>query len=174
MDKLDGLITEARRLESLSMSIYVRFAQRFQEDPELHRFWMAMARHEAGHVGALELLRVMVDAAEVRPVVTHNADSVRQAAETIEDLEAKSRGDLDVRSSFDIAIDLEATELEDLVLDLVHGLTDSAQRDQAIQMIVHDLSDLSLMIEKHTQDDDLLARADALVDRHVSRRSGGT
>lgn len=152
------------------MSIYVRFAQRFQHDPGLHQFWMSMARHEAAHVGALELLRVMVDAAEVRPAVAHDVESVRLAAETIEKLERRGRADIDVRTAFDIAVDLESTELEDLVLDLVHGLSDNAQRDQAIQMIVHDLSDLSLMIEKYTDDDELLARADALVDRHVNRR----
>lgn len=129
-----------------------------------------MARHEAGHVGALELLQVMVDVAAAPPAVGQTEAAVADAARAIESLEEKSRADVDIRTAFDIAVELEATELEDLVLDLVHGLTDSAQRDQAIQMIVHDLSDLSLMIEKHTSDDDLLARADALVERHVSRR----
>jgi hypothetical protein len=37
-------------------------------------------------------------------------------------------------------------------------------------MVVHDLSDLSLMIEKYAHDDALLARADELVDRHINRR----
>jgi hypothetical protein len=37
-------------------------------------------------------------------------------------------------------------------------------------MLVHDLSDLSLMVEKYTRDDELLARADALVEHHVDRR----
>jgi rubrerythrin len=170
MDRLHSLIAEARRLESLSMAIYVRFAQRFSDQADLHRFWMSMARHEAGHVGALELLQVMVDAAAAPPAVGQTEAGVADAARAIESLEQKSRADVDIRTAFDIAVELEATELEDLVLDLVHGLTDSAQRDQAIQMIVHDLSDLSLMIEKHTTDDELLARADALVERHVSRR----
>ena len=69
-----------------------------------------------------------------------------------------------------MAIELESGELEDLVLDLIHNLTDEAQRDQAARMLVHDLSDLSLMVEKYTDDDELLARADALVEHHVDRR----
>jgi hypothetical protein len=69
-----------------------------------------------------------------------------------------------------MAIDLEGGELEDLVLDLIHSLTDQAQRDEAAMMLVHDLSDLSLMVEKYTRSDELLARADALVEHHVDRR----
>jgi hypothetical protein len=67
---------------------------------------------------------------------------------------------------------LESAEVEDLVLDLFATLGDAEERDQAEQMLVHDLSDLSLMIEKHTGDEALLARADALVERHVGRRDG--
>ena len=37
-------------------------------------------------------------------------------------------------------------------------------------MLIHDLSDMSYMIEKHTQDERLLARADALVERRIGRR----
>jgi hypothetical protein len=38
-------------------------------------------------------------------------------------------------------------------------------------MLIHDLSDMSYMIEKHTKDERLLARADALVERRIGRRS---
>jgi hypothetical protein len=53
-------------------------------------------------------------------------------------------------------------------------------RERAIQLLIHDLGDLSYMIERHTPNETLLARADALIERHVGglgrarppRRSG--
>jgi hypothetical protein len=36
-------------------------------------------------------------------------------------------------------------------------------------MLIHDMSDLSYMIEKRTRDEHLLARADALVERRMGR-----
>jgi len=152
------------------MAIYVRLAQRFKEERGLHEFWMSMARHEAGHVGALELLQAMITNGDVSPPIPHTHEVAMEAAAAIATLEDRVTPEIDVKQAFEIAVELESTELEDLVLDLVHGLADREARDQAIQMIVHDLSDLSLMIEKYTHDDDLLARADALVQRHVNRR----
>ena len=165
---LQNLIREAKRLESLSMAVYVRFAQAFRDDTVLHKFWMSMARHEAGHVGALELLETMIEAAGADPEIEHTSDSVSVAAKTIERLHKEASAKLDIPRAFAIAVELESSELEELVLDLIHCLADREQRDQAAQMVVHDLSDLSLMIEKYTHDDELLARADALVQKHVT------
>jgi len=165
--ELQDLVREAKRLESLSMSVYVAFAQRFATDDKLHKFWMSMARHEAAHVGALELLEAMISAAGVEPDVSHSRDAVLAAAATIERLATEAARETNLTRAFAIAVELESTELEELVLDLIHGLTDREQRRQATQMLVHDLSDLSLMIEKYTQDDELLAAADALVQKHV-------
>ena len=36
-------------------------------------------------------------------------------------------------------------------------------------MLIHDLGDLSYMIERYTPDEGLLARADALVERRVGK-----
>jgi len=79
-----------------------------------------------------------------------------------------------VDRAFEIAVELESLELEDLVLDLIHILSDPAARSQAEQMLLHDLGDLSLMIEKHCSGEDLLTKADKLVEsRVVPRDSGG-
>jgi rubrerythrin len=168
--ELASVITQARRLEALSMSFYVKLAARFRSQKELHDFWMSMARHEAGHVGALELLAVMLEQAEIAVTLPGALESTRAATETVERIHAVSTDEISVTRAFELAVELESAELEDIVLDLIHALTDSSQRDQAEQMLLHDLSDLSLMIEKYAQDDDLLARADALVERHVDRR----
>jgi len=168
--KLTDLIRQARRLESRSMAIYVKLARRFAENEELHRFWMSMARHEAGHVGALELIEVMLREAEVTPDLQRLTTTTTAAEEIVARLHAEAEGPLTVTRAFELAIELESTEVEDLLLDLIDGLADEAQRSQAEQMLLHDLSDLSLMIEKYTGDDALLHRADALVERHVDRR----
>ncbi len=166
--QLVGLIREAKRLEAVSIGLYVRFAQRFRDDPALHAFWMSMARHEAGHVGALELLEVMVRTSGEKPRIQHGHEAVAATGQAIARLEQEAAGAITVERAFELAVELESTELEDLVLDLIHGLSDSEQRQQAVQMVVHDLSDLSLMIEKYTRNDELLARADALVQRHIA------
>jgi rubrerythrin len=169
--QLKRLISRARRLEALSMSIYVGLAKAFPEPAELHEFWMSMARHEAGHVGALELLEVMIE----QTGQPGELPDIRAAADTaeaaIERMQAEAEGPLTLHRAFELAIELESVEVEDLVFDLYATLADPEQRDQAEKMLVHDLSALSLMIEKYAGDDSLLARADALVERHVGRRS---
>lgn len=154
------------------MTVYVRLGERFRDTADLHAFWMSMARHEAAHVGALELLETMLEQSGLEIQLPESGMHIEAAAAAIEAVSAKCRPGISIAEAFELAIELEGGELEDLVLDLIHSLTDAAQRDQAAMMLVHDLSDLSLMIEKYTGDDDLLARADALVERHVDRRDG--
>jgi len=73
-----------------------------------------------------------------------------------------------------MTLDIEASELEDVVVDLLQVVKDRRWRDQAVQMLIHDLSDLSFMIEKYTHDEGLLARADELVEYRVGglKRAG--
>jgi hypothetical protein len=170
--ELKRLVTQARRLEALSMSTYVKLAQAFKNDSDLHEFWMSMARHEAGHVGALELLDVMLERAETTPPMPAIGPDAAMAEATIERVHQEADGPVTVARAFELAIELESAEVEDLVLDLFATLGDAEERARAEQMLVHDLSDLSLMIEKRTGDESLLARADALVERHVGRRIG--
>ena len=152
------------------MSTYVKLANTFKHNPELHDFWMGMARHEAAHVGALDLLAVMIEQAETTPRPPRIAAGAAAAAATIERLHEEADQPMTVARAFDLAVELESSEVEDLVFDLFAMLANPDERDQAEQMLVHDLSALSLMIEKHTDDDALLARADALVERHIDRR----
>ncbi len=168
--ELTALIREARRLESLSMAIYVKLARRFADDPDLHTFWMSMARHEAGHVGALELIEVMIEEGGVAPDLERFERRASAARAVIERLHEEAAAPLSLKRAFEVAVELEGTEVEDILLDLIDGLADDAQKRQAEQMVLHDLGDLSLMIEKYVGDDELLQRADALVEKHVARR----
>jgi rubrerythrin len=168
--EIKKLLSTARRLEALSMSTYVRLANAFKDHHELHEFWMSMARHEAGHVGALELLDVMIEQASSLPAMSQATATAAEAAAAIERVHREANGPVSISRAFELAIELESVEVEDLVLDLYAALADPEARDHAEQMLVHDLSDLSLMIEKYVDDEALLARADALVERHVGRR----
>lgn len=166
-------IREASRLESLAMATYTRIAAAFREDADLHRFWMSMARHEAAHVGALALVGALVEQAGDQLSVAVEDSVLVDAATAIEALHRESAGPVSLERAFEIAVELESFELEDLVLDLVHLLSDPAARAQAEQMMLHDLSDLSLMIEKHCAGEELLARVDALVESRVGQPAGG-
>lgn len=170
---IDQVIREASRLESLAMGIYTRLSATFREDVELHRFWMSMARHEAGHVGALALLAALLEQAGDQLRLEVDDRVAQEASVVIEKLHAEALNEVSVERAFEMALELESLELEDLVLDLVHVLSDPAARGHAEQMLLHDLSDLSLMIEKHCHGDDLLAKADALVESRVGQRQGG-
>ena len=72
-----------------------------------------------------------------------------------------------IERALEMAIDLESSELEDVVVDLMQVVKDSVWREQAMQFLIHDLGDLSYMVEKFTRDPKLLRRADELLDRRV-------
>src|SRR5216684_2836573 len=72
-----------------------------------------------------------------------------------------------IERALEMAIDLESSELEDVVVDLMQVVKDSVWREQAMQFLIHDLGDLSYMVEKFTRDPKLLRRADDLLDRRV-------
>src|SRR5207249_3141454 len=72
-----------------------------------------------------------------------------------------------IERAFEMAIDIEASELEDVVVDMMKVVKSPEWRERAIQLLIHDLGDLSFMIERYTPNDALLARADALVERRV-------
>src|SRR5260370_35503235 len=48
-------------LEKQSMALYARFAKLFASDAKLQDFWFGMARDEARHVGALDLVTTVLD-----------------------------------------------------------------------------------------------------------------
>jgi hypothetical protein len=112
----------------------------------------------------------MIEQAEVSPPVPAMGDAAEAAEATIERVHKEAEGPVTIARAFELALELENAEVEDLVLDLFATLGNAQDRDEAEQMLVHDLSDLSLMIEKYVGDGALLARADALVERHVGRR----
>ena len=62
----------------------------------------------------------------------------------------------------------------DLVADMLKAVK-SDEYERCLRLLVHDLGELSYMIEHHSEDPDLLQRCDALVNRHAEtlRNSSG-
>ena len=74
-----------------------------------------------------------------------------------------------IERAFEIALEVESSEIEDVVLDLLQALKGEAERERAVKLLIHDLGDLSYMIEKHTTNHALLERADRLLEHQVGR-----
>ncbi|MBM4243992.1 MAG: hypothetical protein FJ148_09275 [Deltaproteobacteria bacterium] len=163
----------ALELERKTMALYADFVRLFADDPELRQFWFHMARHEAAHCGALMLvdciLRNDPDLGGETKVLFDTSTGIRLRS-LLAGYRRELRRGVTRERAFEMAVDLESSELEDVVVDLLQVVQDPGWRDQAVKMLIHDLSDMSYMIEKHTKDERLLARADALVERRIGRR----
>jgi len=162
----------AIELERKTMALYTALLRTFRQVEELRGFWFAMARHEAGHCGALTLVKSLLEndpsLADHRKVWFDEVTVTRLRSLLSAYLKEVRRG-VDIERALTMALDVESSELEDVVVDLLQVVKDRRWRDQAVQMLIHDLGDLSFMIEKYTRDEALLARADELVERRVGK-----
>jgi rubrerythrin len=170
------ILDTAIELEKKTMALYVAFVKAFPRPDEVRNFWFTMARHEAGHCGALALVESIVEsdprgAAKTR--VWFDPRTVTRLRSLLSAYLREARGRVPLERAFEMAIDIEASELEDLVVDMMKVVKNPEWRRRAIQLLIHDLGDLSFMIERYTPNDALLARADALVERHVGGLAGG-
>ncbi|HEY8517188.1 MAG TPA: hypothetical protein VIS07_16895 [Candidatus Binatia bacterium] len=162
----------ALELERKTMELYAEFVRLFRDDEELRQFWFNMARHEAGHCGALMLVECILrndpDLGGETKVLFDTSTGIRLRS-LLAGYRRELRRGITRERAFEMAVDLESSELEDVVVDLLQVVQDPSWRDQAVKMLIHDLSDMSYMIERHTKDERLLARADALVERRIGR-----
>jgi rubrerythrin len=152
---LRRVVEAAMELERRAMLLYCKFENRFADVEELRGFWFDMAQHESRHFGALALVAGLLERSW-KPRL-HGQ------------FHAEADKGLTMDRAFAMAVQLEGSEIEDVVLDLLHALHGESEHDRAIKALMHDLGDLGYMIEKHTADPDLLARADLLLERQVGR-----
>src|SRR6516162_1032181 len=157
-------------LEKQSMALYARFAKIFTADPVLHEFWFNMARDEARHVGALDLVSTVLELEDV----LDKPSPIAMRAEDVERLRALLSRCLDqpaetlvLERALTIALEVEETELEDMVGDLLRALKQNDEYERCQRLLVHDLGELSYMIEQHCHDSSLLQRCDELVNHHA-------
>jgi hypothetical protein len=69
--------------------------------------------------------------------------------------------------AFEMAIDLEGSGARGRRRRDARARRSPRWRERAIQLLIHDLGDLSYMVERYTKNEQLLTRADALIERHV-------
>jgi rubrerythrin len=167
---IKDIVRTAVDMEKKTMALYTRFARVFDAQEDLRTFWFTMARHEAGHLGALHMVESILenepDLAE-NTKVWFDPSTVVRLRSLLSVYSREAAKGISIERAFEMAIDLEGSELEDVVVELLHVVREKAVRDQAIKLLIHDLSDLSYMVEKFTQNETLLARADELVDRRI-------
>jgi len=157
-------------LEKKSMALYARFAKLFVRDSALHEFWFGMARDEARHVGALDLVSTVLDFEGVldRPSpIPLLAATIERLRKLLEHYLGEPDSAFALERALAIAVEVEETELEDMVGDLLKALQEHDEYERCQRLLVHDLGELSYMIEQHCQDAALLQRCDELVNHHA-------
>ena len=160
----------AMDLEKRTMALYTAFVSQHAAQPELQKFWLTMARHEAGHFGALALVESMIENdanLEIGRKIWFDEVTVVRLRSLLTAYLREAQRPVRIERALEMAIDLESSELEDVVVDLMQVVKDTLWREQAMQFLIHDLGDLSYMVEKFTRDPRLLRRADDLLDRRM-------
>jgi len=169
---LRKLIESAMDLERRTMQLYCRFETMFPEPAEVRTFWFDMAQHESRHFGALGLVASLLESAPDRtlaaaPKLTNH--HVVRLGKLLTAVEAETRRGVSLTRAFELALSIEGSEIEDLVLDLLTSLKGEGERERAVRLLIHDLGDLSYMIEKYGGSKSLLARADRVIQQQLTR-----
>jgi hypothetical protein len=166
------LIAVAMELERRTMQLYCHYETLFPEPDEVRAFWFDMAEHESRHFGALAMVAGLLECAPQRTLAA--APSLTRAhvehlRALLDRAEAESRAGLSLTRAFETALAIESSEIEDLVLDLLSALKGEHERERAVKILIHDLGDLSYMIEKYSTNRALLAKGDKLIEQRVNR-----
>lgn len=172
---LRRLINVAMEFERRTMQVYCRFESLFREPQEVRKFWLEMAEHEARHFGALALVAGLLEVTPERslPAAPHlRREHLLHLRDLLNQVEAEAAHGVTLTRAFEIALAIEGSEIEDLVLDLLMLLKGETERERATRLLIHDLGDLSYMVEKYGRNQSLLARADAMIEQRLVRLRG--
>src|SRR5262245_44154937 len=147
---LRKLIAVAMELERRTMQLYCAYETRFQHPAEVRRFWFEMAEHESRHFGGLAMVAALLESTPERtlpaaPALTR--EHVERLRSLLDKAEAEAKTDITLTRAFETALEIECSEIEDLVLDLLTVLKGESERERAVKLAIHDLGDLSYMIE---------------------------
>src|SRR2546422_1624962 len=148
------ILDTAIELEKRTMALYVGFVKAFPRPEEVRNFWFTMARHEAFHCGALALVESIVQSdprGAARTLVSFDPTTVARLRALLTAYVREARRGVRLERAFEMAIDLEASELEDVVADMLKVVRSPQWRERAIQLLIHDPRDLSYLLERYTK-----------------------
>ena len=169
---LRKLIAVAMELERRTMQLYCQYENLFPAPDEVRAFWFDMAEHESRHYGALAMVAGLLESAPQRTLPAAPALTrahVEHLRNVLTHAETEARPGLSLVRAFETAVTIESSEIEDLVLDLLTVLKGERERERAVQILIHDLGDLSYMIEKFSPSKALLSKVDRLIEQRVNR-----
>jgi rubrerythrin len=169
---LRRLIAVAMELERRTMQLYCQYESRFAEPEEVRAFWFDMAEHESRHYGALAMVAGLLECAPQRTLAaapTVSPAHIERLRRLLTRAETEARGRLTLARALETALAIESSEVEDLVLELLRILKGERERERAVRSLIHDLGDLSYMIEKFSPNRPLLSKADLLIEQRVAR-----
>src|SRR5437660_6243183 len=112
----------AMELERRTMALYTAFVSQHAAEPELQKFWLTMARHEAGHFGSLALVESMLQndpKLSVGQKVWFDDVTIVRLRSLLAAYLREAQAPVSVDRALEMAIDLESSELEDVVVDLM-------------------------------------------------------
>ncbi|HVA78927.1 MAG TPA: hypothetical protein VNF27_13575 [Candidatus Binataceae bacterium] len=157
-------------LEKQSMSLYALLAKIFAGDARLRDFWFGMARDEARHVGALDLVSTVLEIdgkLDAPSPISLEDSSILKLRAMLERFNREAGPGLKIQRALAMALEVEETELEDLVANLLKAVQAPDEYERCLRLLVHDLGELGFMIERYCADVGLLSRCDALCNRHA-------
>lgn len=166
------LIAVAMEFERRTMQLYCQYEGLFPKPDEVRAFWFDMAEHESRHYGALAMVAGLLECAPERTLPaapTLTRAHVEHLRALLDQAEAEARRGVTLTRAFETALAIESSEIEDLVLDLLTALKGERERERAVKILIHDLGDLSYMIEKYSPNRALLAKGDKLIEQQVHR-----
>jgi rubrerythrin len=178
MPSLREVMEATMALEKETMGLYARYAKVFEGEPKFRDFWYSMARDEANHVGALTLVSTVLECEglleQASPFALED-ETVRRLRALLRQAADNAKPALTIEKALAVALEIEESEIEDRVGELLKAIKQEREYERYQRLLVHDLGDLSYMIECYCQDTSLLTRCDALVERHAEalRQSGG-
>jgi rubrerythrin len=166
------LIAVAMEFERRTMQLYCHYESLFPAPDEVRVFWFDMAEHESRHYGALAMVAGLLECAPQRTLAaapTLTRAHVEHLRDLLDKAEEEARAGITLTRAFETALAIEGSEIEDLVLDLLSVLKGERERERAVRILIHDLGDLSYMIEKYSPNRALLAKSDKLIEQRVNR-----
>jgi len=170
MASLREMMEATMVLEKETMALYARYAKVFEGEPKFREFWYSMARDEANHVGALTLVSTVLECEgllEQPSPFTMEDETVRRLRAVLQGALANAAPGVTMEQALTVALEVEESEIEDRVGELLKAIKREEEYERYQRLLVHDLGDLSYMIECYCQDQSLLSRCDELVERHA-------